>query len=83
MLPNLPGPRSKRWPRRVGAPSENVCSTPDTSSVGGLRGHGRTGLPCRGLMSGEYSEVETRPWIGSDHWWGFDEPMGAAKGQRT
>ena len=30
-------------------------------------------------MSGEYSEGEARPWIGSHHWWGFDEPMGAAK----
>jgi hypothetical protein len=50
---------------------------------GPRRGHGRTGLPCHGLMSGEYSEGEARPWIGSDHWWGFDEPMGAANGRRT
>ena len=42
-----------------------------------------TGLPCHGLMSGEYSEGEARPGIGSHHWWGFAEPVGAAKGQRT
>jgi hypothetical protein len=47
------------------------------------RGHGPTGLPCHGLMSCEYSEREARPLTGSDHWWGSDEPMGAAKGQRT
>ncbi len=50
---------------------------------GPRRGHGPTGLPCHGLMSCEYSEREARPLTGSDHWWGSDEPMGAAKGQRT
>ncbi len=50
---------------------------------GPRRGHGRTGLPCYGLMSREYSEGEAPPWIGSDHWWGFDELMGAANGRRT
>ena len=47
------------------------------------RGHGPTGLPCYGLTSCEYSEREARPMTGSDHWWGFDETTGAAKGQRT